>query len=336
MNNEWQIIECRGYKACVEIDFDRGVIIGRVYNLAWNDHRIEFSADSIAALYEEFEKTLDEYYDICNNKNIEPHQPRADALPPIVLKHHSQRFPELESCIESELIQVLSSIDRKLSQIRRYGFLDIVSIEPNIISKQEEIFDAIKVAGWLIDSFVPENSRLWWLINKLVDDVDLVVSGNQPIYLKVDPFKGTKSGNPKHVALRIECACAVAALIRRGMTRNTACKAVQRALANEGISANKNGKSISARTVLAYYEGERIATLNSDPIDYEVFPSLPKESYIEHSRNRFNQRFAFEADQEADLGRMLGDRADHNYPQGNGLSPLENLIANLKAIGPLV
>ncbi|NLH83369.1 MAG: hypothetical protein GX458_21400 [Phyllobacteriaceae bacterium] len=340
MNNEWQVIECRGYKACVEIDFDRGTIIGRIYNFAWSDHRIEFSADSITELYEEFEKTLDEYYDMCNIKGIEPRQPRADALPPIVFKHHSQWFPELVNRIGSDPIQALSIIDRKLSQLRRYGFLDIVSIEQNIISTKEDIFDAIKMVSWLIGIFVPKNSRLWWLINRLVGDVELVKDGNQPIYLKVDPYKGTKSGSPKHVALRIECACAVAALIRRGMTRDAACKAVHGALANAGISANKNGKPISVRTVLAYYESERISARKNGPIDYEIFPSPPKaapqkEFYIENSNNIFEQRFAFEADQESDLSRRLKNDVDKDYTQGNGPSPLEIMISNLKAIGPL-
>ena len=341
MNNEWQVIECRGYKAYVEVDFDSGTIIGRVYNLAWIDHRIEFSADSISELYKEFDNTLDEYYDLCNKKGVDPHQPMAEILPPIVFRRYSQWFPEIEGGIGGDLIQILSSLNRKLSQIRQFGFLDTVNIEQGICSTQEDIFDAIKVILSLIGSFIPENSRLWWLFIRLIDDVELVTKGSEPIYLRVDPHKGTKSRSPKHAALRIECACAVAALIRRGMTRDAACRAVHGALANAGISANKNGKPISARTVLAYYESERISARKNGPIDYENFPSWPKEAsrkeyYIEHSKNRFDQRFAFEADQESDLSCRSRKDVDKDYPYGCGLSPLERMIVNLKAIGPLV
>lgn len=340
MNNEWQIIECRGYKACVEIDFDGGTIIGRVYNVAWSDDKIELSADNITELYKEFEKCLDEYYDTCNKKGIEPRPPRADALPPIVFKNYSRWFPELERRA-SDLVLALGGMDRKLALLAQAGLLDITQAEQLNYFKPEDMFDAIKMIVSLTDHIIPENSKLWWLVNRLIDDVEMVVKGNEPIFLKVDPFKGTKSSSPKHAALRIECACAVAALIRRGMTRNDACKAVQRALANAGISANKNGKPISERTVLDYYEHERIAARKNDQIDYDDFSSWPeeashKEFYIEHSRNRFKQRFAIEADQEADLSGSLRDPADHDYPRGNGPSPLETLITNLKAIGPLV
>lgn len=338
MSIEWQIVECRGYKAYVEIDLDREKIVGRVYNLACIDHHVEFSADNISEIHGEFERSLDEYNDFCNKEGIEPCKPRVDGLPPIVFERHSQWFPELEGRIGGNLIQILSIFDRKLSEIRRSGFLDAVNMEDNIKITQEEIFDSIKIVAWLIDNVVPNNSRLWWIIGSLIDDVELISKGNKPIHLKIDPYKGTKSGSPKHVALRIECACAVAALIRRGMTRDAACKAVHGALASAGISANKNGKPIAVRTVLEYYESERRSALKNGPIDYENFPSWPKEAshkefYIEHSNNRFDMRFAFEADQESDLSRKLQDGVDQNYPQWNGMSPLESMIANLKAIG---
>ncbi len=339
MNNDWQIIECRGYKAYVEIDFDSGEIIGRVYNIALSDHCIEFSADNISDLHAAFENALDAYHHRCHGKGVEPYQPTPDTLPPIVFKNYSRWFPELERRA-SDLVLALGGMDRKLALLVQRGLLDIIQAEQLNDIKPEDMFDAIKIIVSLTDYIIPENSRLWWLVNRLIDDVEMVVKGNEPIFLKVDPFKGTKNSSPKHAALRIECACAVAALRRRRMTLNAACKAVCRALANAGISTNRNGKPISERTVLEYYERERIAARKNGQIDYENFSSWPeeashKEFYIEHSRNRFKRRFAIEADQEADLSRSLRGQTDFDYPQGNGLSPLENLITNLKAIGPL-
>lgn len=69
MDRERQIIECRGYKAYIEIDFDKAMIIGNVYNLPCPDHRIEFSAESIEDLCVEFEGAISDYYDACRKKH---------------------------------------------------------------------------------------------------------------------------------------------------------------------------------------------------------------------------------------------------------------------------
>lgn len=55
------------------------------------------------------------------------------------------------------------------------------------------------------------------------------------------------------------------------MTRDAACRAIHDALANAGISTNRNGKPISVRTVLSYYENERILAIANGPIDYDEF-----------------------------------------------------------------
>ena len=38
------------------------------------------------------------------------------------------------------------------------------------------MFDAIKILMWLTDIMIPEKSRLWWLIKRVIDDIELVVA----------------------------------------------------------------------------------------------------------------------------------------------------------------
>jgi hypothetical protein len=340
MAEEWQIIECCGYKAAASIDLEDKVIRCSVFNVSWPGENIEFCADSVSELNEAFQCALDDYFRACRENNAEPLPPVCDQPPPAVLKNYARLLPELQAAFGSQLFMILRILDRQLGTMRRLGFLDISNVSQIKESNQEDVHDALKLILSVAELFIPADTRLYFLSKRLSDDVEMIVSGHQPVFLRVDPFRGTKSSNPKHAALRIECACAVAALMRRGLTRDNACALVQDCLAREGISTHKQGKAISVSTVRSYYNIVRASALKSGPINYEEGPSWPaaaahKNFYIDKSLVPDEYRFRLEADGECDLLQKFKLESGRDYPLRNGLSPLDNLVSKLKEILPL-
>jgi len=341
MNEDWQIIECRGYKAYTEIDFSENIIKGCIYNNSRNGYYISFSSDSLLGLHSAFETAIDLYERECQEHGISPCPPVPDALPPVVFERYNRFFPELDRYLLSDIASFISNINNTIAIMRGLGLLDTVAIESSLQNKQDEILDSLKVMLALTRHLIRDDSRIGRIMQILAEDIELIVSGHEPIFLTVDPYKGTKRSNPKHKAFRTECACAVAALIRRGMTRDNACRAVHNALSNEGISISKNGKLVSARTIISHYNEERKMSKKRGPIDYNNFPSWPEEAknkqfYIPVSNDRFNERFEYEEDMEIDLANKFKYDQNPAYPLINGLYPLENLIEKLRALSPLI
>lgn len=62
----------KGYTACVEVDLEAEILFGRVLNI--NDV-VTFKAQTIEEARQEFQKSIDDYLEFCQELGQEPDKP---------------------------------------------------------------------------------------------------------------------------------------------------------------------------------------------------------------------------------------------------------------------
>ena len=66
-------LKYKGYTGSVEYDADSNTFVGKVLGLKHN--LILFEGDNVEALKQDFEDAVDDYFQYCFEKNIEPEKP---------------------------------------------------------------------------------------------------------------------------------------------------------------------------------------------------------------------------------------------------------------------
>jgi hypothetical protein len=309
-------LEHEGYIALLEVDVNASLIRGRFVNA---DSFPDFFGQTVDGAKAAFREIIRQEKEQDAKRGRQSEHPQPTKLPPLLPTQFDEWFPNL-SKTRGDLPIIFRCMNYTLGAMRKHGFLEEQSATE---SRQLAISDYQAGLGFIyefIGCYSPMPTKISWVIWRLSDELNLIASGLQPQFLRPAVYSGTKTRSPKYRALRRECAYTVASLMRRGMNRDDACKDVANLLSEMKLSSKKNGSFISARTILSFYDAIRKeAEHQGKPI-----------------RNIFSDANTFLIRTEIDNEYRDPAGKGKDYPEPNGLPPLEALRDRLEVLLPIV
>ena len=312
-------LEHEGYIAVLEVDVDACLIRGRFVN---EESFPDFFAQTVEQAKVAFGAVVQREKEVAASSGYSLERPGRTKAPRLLPKQFDEWFPELSKG-STNPAGALRYLDILVKQMRVNGLLDEYTSEESRKFTTDDYRDAMSYISHFFGNFAPMPTKMGWVIRRLSDELSLVAAGGQPQFLRPAVYGGTKSGSPKYSELRKWCACTVASLMRRGESRDNACKAVANLLREMSISTKKNGEHISQRTVLSFYDAVRRKAEKQGKVVFDP-------DHILCDANIFLVSL------EADLEECDPIGKGRNYPEENGQTPLENLRFRLDLLSPIV
>lgn len=315
-------LEHEGYIAMLEVDVNASRIRGRFVNAYSFPDFFGQTVDGTKAAFREVIRRENEW---AENGGLQPDQPGEQKLPCLLPTQFDERFPNLTKA-RADTEKVFINMNHCLEEMRERGFLEELSVDQSKNLTISDYQSGLYLISSFIGNYAPMPTKIGWIIGRLSAELSLIAAGRQPQFLRPAAYSGTKTASPKHRALRLECACTVASLMRRGMSRDDACKAVANLLNKMKVSTKKNGSAISARAVLSFYDAVRRESEKQ---------GIP----CHEAGNTYSDANAFVIGKHLDnIFRDFGsDRAEKimDLPELLGLPPLQVLREKLDFLSPI-
>lgn len=238
-------LEHEGYIAILEVDVNASLIRGRFVNAYSFPDFFGQTVDGAKAAFREVIRREKERAD---SSGYQPEQPHMKNLPCFFPKQFDEWFPELTRT-RGKFAIVFRTMDRLIAEMRKRGFLDEQSTQESRSLTIKDYQNGLFFISSFIGNYAPMPTKIGWIIWRLSEELSLIATGGHPQFLRPAVYSGTKTGSPKHSTLRLQCALTVASLMRRGVSRDDACRAIANLLNEMRLSTKKNRSPVSARTV---------------------------------------------------------------------------------------